>query len=297
MIAEVEFTPTLSAFVGESWFTSEGARLKARRLQQAGIPNMGNWRFITLTVADRTSSPLAVYLRGKERMRRFLARVRQAIGDFRWCWKLEFHEDDYPHWHVCLEYRQRIPEEMLCELERWWGLGRVNVERIKSRHLYYVFKYIAKGVEDLPVWVANYKGRLRVFQTSRGFFTHRKQRVAGKKAPVSCALKVTIAVRLSWDERRALLTTFVKGERRVASVRLRMTFAQLLLGRALNAIRTGVPMAYSDRVTISHHQELMLRYENRKFRDLSTIPVHAEPYDAVTGRWSLPVRHGDLCAA
>lgn len=289
--------PTLAAFVSESWFTAEGARLKARRLQQAGLPNMANWRFVTLTVADRSVSPLAVYLRGKERMRRFLARLREAIGDFLWCWKLEFHDDEFPHWHLCIEYRKRVPEEMLSEIESWWGLGRVNVERIKSRQMYYVFKYVSKGVDELPIWVTKFKGRLRVFQTSRGFFTRRKQRVVEKKEPVSCMVRTTIGTRLGWDERRALLTTYVRGEKRVSCVRLRMTFAQLLLGRALNAIRTGVPMAYPDRVTISHHQELILKYENRRFGHLATIPCNSEYSDTASNGWSLPLRAGDLCAA
>jgi hypothetical protein len=84
----------LHAYYSESWFTAAGARLKARRLQQAGIPKMKNWRFITLTIATREISPSEAYQRGKARMRRFLARVRKATGrSFRWCWKLEFHED------------------------------------------------------------------------------------------------------------------------------------------------------------------------------------------------------------
>ena len=290
-------SPTLQAFVAESWFTPEGARLKARKLERAGIPDMSNWRFITLSVADRSVSPLTVYLRGKDRMRRFLSRVREAIGEFRWCWKLEFHDDDYPHWHLCLEYLQRIPEEMFAEWERWWGLGRINIKRINDRELYYVFKYVCKAADDLPPWVQNYKGRLRVFQTSRGFFTKRKKRVVKKQEPVSCMVKTTIGTRMSWESRRALLTTYIKGEKRVACVRLRMTFATLLLGRALEALRTGVPMAYSDRVSISQLQELELRHENRKYRTLAAIPRNAEFGESTPDWGPVSVRNGDLCPA
>src|SRR4051812_48304130 len=67
----------LHAYYSESWWTAEGARLKARRLQDAGLPDFTNWRFITVTVANRKISPLAAYNVGKERMRRFLARIRK----------------------------------------------------------------------------------------------------------------------------------------------------------------------------------------------------------------------------
>jgi hypothetical protein len=48
---------------------------------------------------------MAAYLLGYDRMRRFLARFREASGRrFLWFWKLEFHEDGYAHWHMLIEY-------------------------------------------------------------------------------------------------------------------------------------------------------------------------------------------------
>jgi hypothetical protein len=121
----------LQRYTAESWFTAEGAWLKARRLERSGLPDMTNWRFVTLTVATRSISANDAYERGKDRLRRFLARFRLGVGrSFRWCWKLEFHEDGYAHWHLLIEYTQRIPQEMLPDLESWWGLGRVNVKRV-----------------------------------------------------------------------------------------------------------------------------------------------------------------------
>lgn len=161
---------TLHAYYSESWFTAEGARLKARRLQQAGMPDMLNWRFITLTIATRDMTPVEAYHLGKQRMRRFLGRMRKALQrDFKWCWKLEFHEDGFPHWHMPLEYLERIPPEMLPEIESWWGLGRVKIQRIRGQNIRYVFKYVAKGPDGLPDWVVHHRGMLRVFQASRGF--------------------------------------------------------------------------------------------------------------------------------
>ena len=85
----------LHHYTPESWFTAEGARLKARRLQRCGLPDMTNWRFVTLTVATRSITAEAAYKLGKGRIRRFLARFRASLGRaFKWCWKLEFHEED-----------------------------------------------------------------------------------------------------------------------------------------------------------------------------------------------------------
>jgi len=106
----------LRHYTPETWFTAEGARLKAWRLQRAGLPDMTDWRFVTLTVASRTISAEEAYLRGKDRLRRFLARFRAAIGhEFLWCWKLEFHEDGYAHWHLLIDYEHRENR----------GLGRI----------------------------------------------------------------------------------------------------------------------------------------------------------------------------
>ncbi len=51
-----------------------------------------------------------------------------------------------------------------------WDLGRTNVARITNDRFRYLLKYVTKGGSDLPQWVRN-RGRLRVFQASRGFLT------------------------------------------------------------------------------------------------------------------------------
>jgi hypothetical protein len=267
----------LQAYYAESWFTAEGARLKARRLQQAGIPDLRNWRFVTLTVATRKISPYAAYLLGKQRLRRFLARFRKAVGHaFLWCWKLEFHDDGYPHWHLLLEYRKRIPEEMLSRFEDWWGLGRPNVERVKERDIAYIFKYVAKGPEDLPAWVMSHKGRIRVFQSSAGFFTKRKARATVKREPMTCLVPVSLATRNRWDERKALLFEEQRdGTKRVSVVKLPLPFNELLLARARYAIAYRVPLTAPGTVSISQLQTLELRYEHIRWRGLAAIPKHA----------------------
>ena len=269
----------LHAYAAESWFTTEGARIKAKRLQQAGIPDLSNWRFITLTLAIRHLSPWEAYQKGKQRIRRFLAKFRSAVGGrFLWCWKLEFHHDDdgYPHWHLLIDYRKRMPPEILRDLEAWWGLGRVNVRRVRRQDIPYLFKYVAKGPEDLPEWVCRHRGRLRVFQACRGFFTIRKSRKYVRQEPRSCLVNVDLQTRIARERRMALLiSTNNEGERRVRAVKLRMTFNALQVRRAHESIQRGVQLAAPGVVTISQWQSDMLQYEHRKFAGLAIIPRNA----------------------
>src|ERR1700690_784576 len=166
--AELACSFELHPYTSESWWTVGGARKKESRLRKAGLPNFASWRFVTLTIANRKISAQEAYVKGKDRIRRFLACFRAALGSsFLWCWKLEFHHDDegYPHWHLLIEYRKRIPEELLGMVERWWGLGRINILRVEAQDIGYLFKYVTKAAEDVPNWVGAHKGRIRVFQT------------------------------------------------------------------------------------------------------------------------------------
>jgi hypothetical protein len=263
----------LRPYYAESWFTADGARLKARRLQQAGMPDLTNWRFVTLTMATRSVLPSVAYRLGKDRLRRFLARFRQALGrPFRWCWKLEFHEDGYAHWHLLLEYRKPLPEEMLPELETWWGLGRVNMKRVREREIGYVLKYVAKGPEDLPAWVWEHKGRLRVFQTSRGFFTQTKAKPRAKQEPRTCLLPVSLRTRHRWDERKALLVEDLGDCRRISVVKLPTTFLAAFLKAAETSLVRRQPLAMPGEITLSWRQKLEIKHETRKHRGLAAIP-------------------------
>ena len=165
---------------------------------------------------------------------------------------------------------------MLTDLETWWGLGRVNVCRVKHADIRYVFKYVAKGPEDVPEWVARHKGRFRVFQACRGFYTVRKPRTAQRKEPLSCLLRVDLCTRLGWDQRKALLVmTDDQGNRRTRAVKLRVTFNALLLMRAYESIHRRIQLAPPGVVNISQHQAEELQYEHRKFAGLAGIPTNA----------------------
>lgn len=156
----------------DTWFTPAGAAAKARRLEKRGLPDMRNWRFTTLTIADRTRTPAEAHAIGSDRVRRFFARLRVMVGhEFKWMWKLEIHEDGYPHWHVLWQHTARLPENLLKEITQAWGLGRCDTRRVVDEKMIYMWKYAAKSIETTPDWILHAKKMIRVLQTSRGFFS------------------------------------------------------------------------------------------------------------------------------
>jgi|CZKI01.1.fsa_nt_gi hypothetical protein len=261
LVSSIELHP----YSSESWWTATGARKKERRLRKAGLPNFRNWRFVTLTMADRETCAPESYVRGKDRIRRFLACFRTALGRrFLWCWKLEFHHDDdgYPHWHLLIEYRKKIPEEVLIALERWWGLGRINVRRVKAQDIGYLFKYVTKAIEEVPQWVGAHKGRIRVFQTSRGFYTEQRPRMAKREKAKATAEKIDLFTRMEADKRKArMVMTDLLGNSRHRVAKLKTTFNALLLERANESIKRRVQLAPPGVVNISQLEASMLTHE------------------------------------
>jgi len=189
-----------------SWFTPSGAAKKLKRLEKLGLPSMLGWKMVTLTL-DRDlfgGDPLAGFLAARKRLVRFIRDLRDAglIGKIRWGRKMEFHKDGWPHWHLMLEYRDKWTVEEMQRIAEIWRLGRVNVVSIKTREFVYEFKYLSKSVgsdgeQNLPGWFANFYskkdgekpdsfGRIRIWQTSRGFYKSKtpppKEQPAGKKS-------------------------------------------------------------------------------------------------------------------
>jgi hypothetical protein len=189
-----EATASLSGFQvqpyhGANWFTTRGVRIKRRLIEKKGLPVFKRCLFITLTIPEGVCSPVEAYEKGSDRIRRFLAKFRKAVGQkFPWAWKLEFQENGYPHWHLVIDYKKRIPRELLPLVGDWWGLGRVNVRRLRQKDFQYLFKYVSKAAAGdgdpetgigLPSWVLDYRKRLadgrlsagiRFWQTGGGFY-------------------------------------------------------------------------------------------------------------------------------
>lgn len=199
---------------GPNWHSAEGVELKRAQIRKKGVPDMRNWRLITLTMDQgRFDGPEEAYLKGKDNLRRFLNSLRDLLGvkSARWCWKLEFQRNGWPHWHLAFDYRTKLTETELKTIEVIWGLGITNVKRIQNGSFEYLFKYVTKesfaGDDDelLPDWFLDYLKeresdgkpvtfhRVRFWQTSKGFYTgDNLQAAREKKEPATCRVPLTV---------------------------------------------------------------------------------------------------------
>ncbi|QYY34909.1 hypothetical protein [Ruficoccus sp. ZRK36] len=220
---------------GPNWITERGVYLKRKEIERKGLPVLKRCKFLTLTTDGHgLMPPQEVYELGSARMRRFLAKVRKVIGKFGWAWKLEFHEDGYPHWHLIIDYRKKIPPDFLDMFTKWWGLGRVNVQGIREKRFRYLFKYVSKMASgdcdeetglDLPGWVLDYRKRrkdgrltagIRFWQTGGGFYTkpakaddEEGDEPKGKKPQQTSRVPYTLRQRWGMWMRKG--TVYVKG--------------------------------------------------------------------------------------
>lgn len=166
--------PTLNPWSVEpyeppSWYSVAGASKKLRALEKRGLPSFYNWRFITLTVDQQQfKSPEVAYHHIQENFRQFLRTLKAYLGktSIRYIRKLELQENGWPHWHLLLEYKEKLDNEDLAEI---WGYGFTYTERCLNRKVPYQFKYICKNLSELPHWFKNLQ-RPRVLVTSVNFF-------------------------------------------------------------------------------------------------------------------------------
>ncbi|MBL9214405.1 MAG: hypothetical protein JNG83_02905 [Opitutaceae bacterium] len=160
----------LGMYIPASWWHAEGRRKMVKRLEARGFPWLKGWLFFTLTIdPDKFAGPVEAYEAGKDRIRRVIHELRERGYDIkRYASKLELQENGWPHWHLLVDTRRFIAEDMLQDI---WGHGFVDVKRIKPTKWTYLFKYVVKGNEGIPQWVLDYPKRIRVFQTSSGFFS------------------------------------------------------------------------------------------------------------------------------
>jgi hypothetical protein len=215
-------------YTAPNWVTQRGVELKRREIERKGLPVFKHCLFITLTVPEAITCPKKAYEVGKDRLRRFLARFRKAIGrDFPWAWKLEFQENGYPHWHLIIGYKKRIPKnvfrDVCVSISQWWGLGMTNIQRLRQKDFTYLFKYVSKiasadGDEAagvcLPTWVLDYKtirkdGRtsagIRFWQTGGGFYIgNQKPKKKEKKEKQSSRVPYTLREQLKLWSRKAV---------------------------------------------------------------------------------------------
>jgi len=158
--------PLVQAYRPATWFTRVGAQKKLSQLHNKGLPSFKDWRFITLTLDPKKfSTAQSAYEYVKPRLRFFIRKLKRYLdADVSFVWKLEFQANGWAHWHLLVDYKKKILHDRLLDL---WGFGFVEIQRVKSHSMSYVFKYLSKGLDSgqLPKWFLQYK-RPRVFQTS-----------------------------------------------------------------------------------------------------------------------------------
>lgn len=160
-----------------SWFHPEGARILAARLARRAVKRMDKGGlFLTLTYdREQWGGPRELYedSRDKRHVRHFLRRLEKYLGASlrgQWLRKMEFHRDKsgWIHWHVLLDWRSRIPHEVLAKL---WGFGHVWVSKATKSRVAYTCKYVAKSIGDLPGWLLGEPSRsVRMVHVSPGFW-------------------------------------------------------------------------------------------------------------------------------
>lgn len=141
--------PKVEDYQAPNWFTRLGASRKAKQIKANGIPDLTNWRFITLTVDPQKANfdPETGFKMLREEFPKFIRRMRSEFNpDSRWCRKFEFHSNGWMHCHLFYEYTAKFDRIELEMINHYWGIGRVNVKRVKSGLLDYMLKYITKSI-------------------------------------------------------------------------------------------------------------------------------------------------------
>lgn len=208
-----------------NWFTEAGIWKKKRQIQSKGLPNVNDARFITCTIDPlKFSSELEAYLAGREKLRRFISAVRDIVGEkVPGCWKFEFQDNGWPHWHFIFLYKKKLTLAQLKAVSDAWAFGRVEVQRAKNGGAFdylfkYVFKHPGKNSQTVPDWFLDYfevivcektgekraksMQRVRFFQTFGDFYTGKKKEiVVEEKEQQTCLLVFPLRQHLEWSER------------------------------------------------------------------------------------------------
>ena len=234
----------LSPYYPKSWFCPVGIRKVLRDLEPK-LPDVGGSLFLTLTIdPSKFTDPDSAFDQARDRIRRMFHRLRRGVDwkgkryvlDKQYCTKVEFHDNGWPHFHCVFLTKRFLPGELLNAL---WKLGRTNVTRISNKDFKYLLKYVTKSGE-IPDWVKE-RGRIRIFQSSRGFFRKRTKSsgaTPGKGTDESRRSKriekTNIGERLRKWERTAVLKIHRKSYKQF---RINQPYSKFAASEALRAAR------------------------------------------------------------
>ena len=165
-------------------------RLIARCKGERGV-------FLTLTYdRDAYDSACDLYDRAqRERhVREFMRRLSRALGESvkgKWICKLEFQEGGWVHWHILLLGRAWLKYETLRDA---WGRGHVWVEKMTTRRIKYICKYVSKD-GTLPTFLMFRPSRsVRVVRVSPGFWGEPRRRgVSGPDDPAAPGEPISVS--------------------------------------------------------------------------------------------------------
>ncbi len=163
----------LSEYIPVCWYHPKGI-YRARKKIEPRLPDVSRKLFLTFTVDPKLyANPASAFEHSRNRLRRVFYKLRKGLFWERkfiqlnspYFIKVEFHKNEYAHFHVIFLTHRHLPANLLNHL---WDLGRTNIKRISNKDFYYLLKYVSKGGE-LPEWVKE-KKRIRIVQPSHGFY-------------------------------------------------------------------------------------------------------------------------------
>lgn len=216
----------LSPYYAKSWFCPVGIKKVLKDLEPR-LPDVSGSLFLTLTLdPGKFSDPESAFDQARDRIRRMFHRLRNGIDwegkrfklDKPYCVKVEFHENGWAHFHCIFLTKRFLPGELLNDL---WKLGRTNVKRISNEDFRYLLKYVTKSGE-IPDWI-NGRERIRIFQSSKGFYKKRtkppeasKAKRTGGSNKKKRSKKSSIGERISKWKRTAVLKIHQKSYKQIS---------------------------------------------------------------------------------
>jgi hypothetical protein len=220
-----------------------------RRLEAKGFPQLWGWLFVTLTIdPERFATPEEAFDAGSDRIRRTVSALRASGYEIRrYFFKFELHASGWPHWHLGFDCQDYIANE---QLEDAWSLGFTSIKRVKkSRDFRYLFKYVVKDNGEIPDWVLDYPKRIRVFQTSIGFFGQPQGQAACEPVTSEPKPKRTLRDRFEGWSRRGVIRGRAVSYHGQA-VDLVATYTEIFIQRVESGARAldayHVPLQVSD---------------------------------------------------
>jgi len=258
----------LCPFTPKSWFHPRGIRKVLADIEPR-LPDVRGSLFLTFTIDPSLEpDPLEAFKHSRDKLRRVFHKLRKGVpwGDKRfcidapYCIKVEFHQSGWVHYHCIFLTRRFLPGELLNEL---WGLGRTNVQRVKSDNDFrYLLKYVTKG-GSLPDWALELK-RIRIFQPSRGFYRQPESTPCPDEPveaePPQDTEPVGVQKRASYTlgerlERWRKQATYIQGDK-VRAVNLCEPFQDLLGLYVLAVARAGNYLG-NGRIQINKEKEII----------------------------------------